>query len=389
MTYSVHQHWDPLKVCAVGRSYPPEFYSFITNSRVRSVIERIAEETEQDYQNLIKLLHDLNVRTVRTNFDLPHSEYINNGVYHNPNNIMCPRDHMAMIGDKFYMPPVGLYRYWEDIAGADWGQCPTTLAEYLALDDSIKQEIKEFGLDAEQLITQGDPGFKDIEYQVKQHNEIIYGTGINSAMTARIGRDLFHGSEMEDLDFYEKGTKTCYLNEQTVNQYLSDYRNHRLNTGGHTDATFCAVKPGLIVSLYDVQKYEETFPGWEVVYLPDQSWTSVKPFLDLKEKNKGKWWVPGEELNDDFTNYVEEWFGHWVGYVEETVFDVNMLVVDQNNVICNNENDQVFEAFERHGITPHVCNFRHRYFWDGGIHCVTADIHRQGDQQDYFSSGIR
>ena len=22
--YSVYQHWDPLRVCAVGRSYPPD-----------------------------------------------------------------------------------------------------------------------------------------------------------------------------------------------------------------------------------------------------------------------------------------------------------------------------------------------------------------------------
>jgi len=29
---SVHQHWDPLKICIVGRSYPPEFYSWIITS---------------------------------------------------------------------------------------------------------------------------------------------------------------------------------------------------------------------------------------------------------------------------------------------------------------------------------------------------------------------
>ena len=81
---------------------------------------------------------------------------------------------------------------------------------------------------------------------------------------------------------------------------------------------------------------------------------------------------------------MNEWLGKWVGYVEETVFDVNMLVIDEHNVIVNNENDKVFEAFERHGITPHVCNFRHRYFWDGGIHCITSDLHREGIQQNYF-----
>ena len=70
---------------------------------------------------------------------------------------------------------------------------------------------------------------------------------------------------------------------------------------------------------------------------------------------------------------------HWVGYVEESVFDVNMLVIDEKNVICNNNcNPLVIDAFNRHGITPHVINFRHRYFWDGGLHCITSDLHREG-----------
>jgi hypothetical protein len=121
-----------------------------------------------------------------------------------------------------------------------------------------------------------------------------------------------------------------------------------------------------------------------VVYLPAQSWGAIPEFQKLKNKNRGKWWVPGEELNDEFTDFVESWLGHWMGYVEETVFDVNMLVVDEHNVICNNYNETVFEAFDRHGVKAHVLNFRHRYFWDGGLHCITSDIHREGTQQDYF-----
>ena len=52
--YNVYQHWDPLKVCVVGRSYPPEFYSWITVPHVRNLMEKIAIETEEDYQHLIK-----------------------------------------------------------------------------------------------------------------------------------------------------------------------------------------------------------------------------------------------------------------------------------------------------------------------------------------------
>ena len=58
---SVHQHWDPLKVCAVGRCYPPEYFNYIQNLKVRGVFHRIAEETEEDYQKLISLLEKFDV----------------------------------------------------------------------------------------------------------------------------------------------------------------------------------------------------------------------------------------------------------------------------------------------------------------------------------------
>jgi glycine amidinotransferase len=81
---------------------------------------------------------------------------------------------------------------------------------------------------------------------------------------------------------------------------------------------------------------------------------------------------------------VEQWLRHWTGYVEETVFDVNMLIIDPKNVMVFNYNQQVFDALARFGITPHVVPFRHRYFWDGGIHCVTCDLHREGSIKNYF-----
>ena len=157
-----------------------------------------------------------------------------------------------------------------------------------------------------------------------------------------------------------------------------------MSTPGHADGTYCPVTPGLIISLKDVPTYADTFPNWEVVYLPNQSWEKVRPFLTLKEKNCGKWWIPGFEYDQDVVNVVEQWLGHWTGYVEETVFDVNMLIVDPKNVMVFSYNKQVFDALERYGITPHIVPFRHRYFWDGGIHCLTSDLHREGTMQDYF-----
>jgi glycine amidinotransferase len=195
-------------------------------------------------------------------------------------------------------------------------------------------------------------------------------------MVSRIGKDLYFATMdyNEDIAAYK----------EIIDHEFTQTRNHVINTGGHADATYCPVCPGLIVSLKDVPTYAKTFPGWEVVYLPGQSWDAVLPFLKLKQKNKGKWWIPGFEEDQDVIDVVEQWLGHWTGYVEETVFDVNMLIIDPKNVMVFNYNKKVFDALERFGITPHVVPFRHRYFWDGGIHCITSDLHREGTMQDYF-----
>jgi len=380
MTYSVHQHWDPLRVCAVGRSYPPEFYHFIKNSQVRDIMQRIAYETEEDYQKLIQVLESFGVEVVRPIIDQDFSKYFNGVKYHAPT-MQVPRDLTAMIGETFYMPSTRASN-WDKIKGTDWPEiAPKTKEEFDQLPKWILEELATSSkiTSFEKLNSWRSVfhSFAPIEEKIqKQNNQIVYDTGVNTAMITRIGKDLYFGTD----SYYQDQIQV----KQQAETLFPDYRCHIINTGGHADGTFCPVVPGLIVSLFDVPSYANTFPDWEVIYLPKQSWSAVRPFLDLKDKNKGKWWVPGEELNDDFTNFVESWLDHWVGYVEETVFDVNMLVIDEKNVICNNYNEKVFEAFSRYGITPHVVNFRHRYFWDGGLHCITSDLHREGVQKDYF-----
>lgn len=369
--YNVHQHWDPLKVCIVGRSYSPEFYTFIKNSRVRTVMERIAQETEEDYQKLTKLLESFGVEVLRPTVGDDYRDYIRDNKILSPP--MCPRDYSAMIGETFYFDNLDtdFEENWYKIRGSDWPVTPPkSKQELYALPNFVKTELTQLKVCL--------PTFwwDDVLSTIK--NKIVFNNGVNAAMTTRIGRDLYFGTTLgtpiTDMDL----AKSKYQN------MFSDYRCHVINTQGHSDGTFCPVKPGLIVSLHDVPTYRDTFPDWEVVYLPAQSWGAIPEFQQLKNRNRGAWWVPGEELNDEFTDYVESWLGHWVGYVEETVFDVNMLVIDERNVVCNNYNETVFRAFERHGITPHVLNFRHRYFWDGGLHCITSDLHRMGTQNDYF-----
>lgn len=370
MTYSVYQHWDPLRVCVVGRSYPPEFYSWITIPHVRELFEKIAVETEEDYQNIIRKLEYFGVQVLRP--DLPEETFVGGRHVAPP---MTPRDYTAMIGEKFYHH-YGQFPHdnFESIRDPSWPKCHTW-QEFDLLTARIKDEcinVHKFR-DLSHSVNCYDKIFDHIR---SQGNDIIERPGINSAMISRIGRDLYFGTESYHYDI-------DILRNQ-ISQEFSSYRNHIVNTGGHSDGTYCPVCPGLIISLHDVPTYAETFPDWEVVYLPGSDLTSTKPFMDLKAKNHGKWWIPGFEYDQSVVDVVETWLDHWTGFVEETVFDINMLIIDPKNVMVFNYNQQVFNALDRYGITPHVVPFRHRYFWDGGIHCVTSDLHRDGHMQDFF-----
>ena len=419
---SVHQHWDPLKVCAVGKCYPPEYFNYIQNIKTRDVFYRIAEETEEDFQKLISLLKKFDVEIIRTDLSDNPDDYITtSGRMRYPP--MIPRDYTAMIGNKFYMPgqnfgkninvdeeirnilfsksinqvtDIGkdILNYVYDITFPGRPVSPTTQAmllrsvtknkNYRELLHAIDTE------DLKNLIIQGHTNtimkagryehddkiypFKTLEKFLKDNGtEIVYDQYINTANVTRVGKDLFFGfnniiSKIGEDRFMKKWKKL-----------FPGYNIHPLSIPGHHDGVYCPVKPGLIISLREPDFYKDTFPGWEVVYLEGESWDKVQPFLDKKKKTSGRYWVAN--AGDDFYDYVNEWMDDWVGYVEETVFDVNMLVINESNVIVNNYNEKAFDAFERHGITPHIVNFRHRYFWDGGLHCITSDISREGEQK--------
>jgi len=201
----------------------------------------------------------------------------------------------------------------------------------------------------------------------------VYGDMPTSANSFFIGKDVY-------LDF------TCSLPPHILEKIFPNTRLNVLGAGHtHHDGCFHPIKPGAILSILDFQNYNETFPGWDVCFLEGDGFHKVKGFLYVKTKNQGKWWVPGAEDNAQFSDFVNTWLDEWVGYVEESVFDVNVLVLDEHHVCVNNmDNPQLLEFLKKHKMEPVHIPWRHRYFWDGGLHCITLDLYREGVQQDYF-----
>jgi len=385
--YKINSRFDRLRVCIAGRSYAPEFYGFIKNDRVRSVFERMAAEIEEDYQKLIAVLESLDVRVLRPRVHTDWQFYLQDNKIIKPP--MSPRDYTILLGQDFYLthsnPPLNyIVEKWDELRGSSWPET-IRLDQLDQLPESIKNEIHNFTgikiVDQCSLVSdeQTDFTWGHIIQDVQAQGNQVFTQGpwytsqpiFCTASMFQLGQDIYVGNDTSVPDVSAWLTK--------FDQLYPGHKWHAVNTWGHADSTYCPVCPGLIVSSRDIapETFEQLFPGWEVVYVDNHgNIKNLAPFTKLKQKNSGKWWVPGEENNDEFTDFVESWLNHWVGYVEETVFDTNILVIDSKNVICSGYNPQVFEAFERHGVTPHIVNFRHRYFWDGGLHCITADLDR-------------
>jgi hypothetical protein len=383
--YSVYQHWDPLQVCLVGRTYPPEFYSWIKDPQTRQRFEVMAEETEEDYQNLIGLLQSFGVEIMRPKFPSDMQELYVDGKWVQPPT--APRDYFIMIQDRLWIPQVPnashawsvFYRqnklnWWPDYVRPE--DFYDAWPEY-AQDMQIK--FKEFAT-IDQKHLNAKLGFYThvFEHVGAQGNEIMMTDldFVNGCFVSRIGRDLYFA------------TQTYHDNKQTVldsvNHLFPDTRNHVVNAGGHGDAVYCPVTPGLIISLNDIPTYQDTFPGWEVVYLPPSDYAHMREFEFSMKRNKGRWFMPGFEQDPNLQHMVDHYFDAWVGQVSETVFDVNILIVDRKNIVVSTYNEAVRRACNRYGIQMHVSPFRHKYFWDCGIHCITNDFSRKGDMIDYF-----
>jgi hypothetical protein len=289
-------------------------------------LKKIAEETEQDYDTLDRILKDAGVQTYRSHLDIDKVHSLKN-IYRPPIN---PRDHFAVVGEKLY------------------------------------------------AVNSGFKGYADVLKRVDRKNLDICNTpgAISTAVICRVGKDIYWDIASHVPKHIVEKYSTIWRQE--------GFRVHLSNRGYHSDGSFCVVKPGCIISCYDIQDYQKEFPGWDVLYLEGPDMDKINEFVDMKVKVGGRWWLKGEEHNDQLIQFVNTYLNGWVGYVEETVFDVNMLSIDQNTVIVNSHNKEIADHFKKHKVEPIVFNFRHRYFWDGGIHCITQDLYREGTMEDYF-----
>lgn len=348
--FNVWCKWDPLKKVVIGSCVHPEYFDHVANLEVKEKLQQITIETQEDLDNIADVCKKLGVEVVRANRQNKHlPKYLDPSVKTKGTiaPLLLPRDQLVVIGN--------------DLISADrWTM------------------LNNFFIDITDQLNKRDTPWYDLN--VKHKIECFYPNS-----WTLVGKDLFIDVRQPNKNFDGlKEVLSADIIEKWADKWFPQIDLHWCDIGGHNDGCFHTLKPGVIMSLEEIMTYEKTFPGWEVLYLPDQEWSKVPGFAEMKNKTQGRYWLPGDEKNDELIDFINTWLDDWLGYVEETVFDVNCLMINESTVIVSSYNKTVFDFFKKHKIEPIICPLRHKYFFDGGIHCVSLDLYREGECQSYI-----
>lgn len=345
---NVNNNWDRLEEIWLGDTWPQHFYDDMS-SEVRDTFCKLTEWTQEDLKIITKKFNKFGVTVHRPKINPNADQYKveKNNALRLLKPPICPRDYFGVIGNKLYTHRGEQHGVW------DW------LFDYY---DS---------------------------------NCISEKYNISGANIVKLGRDIIFDHALGDYwavtdDVLKLRLFECYKKfaKTIIPEFEKDYRIHFSATGGHLDGQFMPVRPGLVLATNYWSDYDLVMPNWEKIIISQPTWLSegkeYKSNLINDSKNNYAWYLvePGDtsQKQAHFNNYVAEFCSEWIGNYKETYFEVNIIMLDENNMMCIDtaaNHDPLFEHFSKLGINVHVVPWRSRAFWDGGLHCITLDTRRK------------
>jgi len=349
MKPQAYTEFQPLEDVLVGRGYNIEFFESLDipfTPKTKRLMTYLLDETEEDIQNLANTLTTLGVTVRRPSFNAyktGHGHHLA-GAY-----LMTPRDDQIVIDNKLVM-----------------GQYHTSLGKGFA---TCLEDYKDHFLP--------DPVFKNIA----------------CASIIRLGEDIIVDSnEFASTEKHVERLKK-YFEPLGYNIIFTKTHNFKFkNDLSHADSIFAILKPGLIIHAKEDSHYSENiFKGWDFIKVENEERSTQNLAFRTFRRKREKFQIEcsyafEDSVYDDnkWFDFLDTWFTSLMGYSKETYFDINCLVVDEENVIVNTYSKKFFKQLEQNKINPILVPFRHRLFWDGGTHCITLDLKRKGSREKYL-----
>ncbi len=342
----IYTEWDPLKEIIVGQVYNSKDFlkvsdniEWLHDNQFREGMAQILEETNADLLRLQRLLESYNVKV------------------HRPKNLSLAEEKTRMWNALFPYPgicPRDMHIVYDDLIISTIGGDPNRYTESNFFSQIMLQYPERNYISMPQPLLDSEyKPYKDLEGQILFH----------AANILKCGELLVHTAPYTEGS-HGRGTKAGL---EWLKRNIPNVEWAEIPAAGHADGKLALITPGLLL-VKDPHFIPEQLKKWDsIIMRPDPlpEWFTIL----TKEKY--------------YKERVTEWLGHWIGHVEETPFDINIISVNPNTVICNGYDIEVEKQLKKHNVEMIPFDFKHKHFWDSGLHCVTLDITREGSNDRY------
>lgn len=358
MAVNVYTEWGPLKEVIVGdpmnfnvKGFDRIFqYLYQDQLALReegkvdyNIAKRYILERQEDLDNFAKLLEKEGVRVRRPkklkkpiSIKTPFFKGIMNAVDD-------PRDMFLCIDDEIIeTPPMNRNRYFEGLMlhhifkeyfrkGARWTLAPRPKLSRSSFDNNHWSKIDKIH------------SLKEIEQE--------FDIAFDAANCLKFGKDIV----------MNVGNKNQELGAIWLQRHLGDkFRVHPVRiTDLHIDGMLMPLRPGLMLINSVLKDRMHLLPK------PLQKWETI----EVKEE------------------HVQNKFDYPKDHPQLASFlgmGVNVLSLDENTVCIRQENPSLKDTLESYGFRVIPVQLRHSELFGGCMHCVTLDVNRQEELQNYF-----
>jgi glycine amidinotransferase len=312
--------------------YPSLTKTELENVAVGEFPSQVIEETTEDLAALVATLTELGVK-VRQPAAPDHAKQFSTPDWTSDGYLSyCPRDITLVVGSTIIETPSPMRaRYFENLG--------------------LRELFLEYFLRGANWVSAPKPRLADDMFSISPEGRPALGEGepaFDAANVLRIGRDIIY-------QVSGSGNELGLRWLESILGMIGDFRVHPLRgvyPYTHVDTTITLLRPGLVL-LNPARLTRDTVPQ------PFRKWDVL--------------WSP--QIRDIPTVVRHPLSAPWLG--------MNLLMVSPEVAIVDSDQVELIAALERQHITVLPHRLRHSRVLGGGFHCVTLDVVRDGQLEDY------
>ena len=358
---AVWTDYDPLKEIIVGNAPSPEYFKPFLPADVLEVLTPILNETKEDLDNMQRVFESLGVKVYRPKI-LPFQQNLKLPGFSIKNAIapIVPRDQYLVYGNTILQAYTSMPDRW---------------LESLCFYDIFNEKYDE----GYNWISQPPPVIKNFppntswfthggdRYKIEMKDKILW----HAATLFKIGDSIIANNSgpgtAKGLDWFQRNIPDATF----VANIKKPHRGW-----GHIDQYFFMVNDTTCFCTNPAYVPEAILNNKNIKV---HSFGHLCTDVDLRSYDDNLVASDGKFTSE----WISEWTSEWRGFAQDVAFDSNVVVVDEKNIVISNEQPKLENWFlQEHGIKCHVAKQRQGGFWDGGVHCLTLDIKREGERRN-------